>query len=697
MKKFFVTCILVSILAGLSAQTTKDRVMFEIGNQKITQSQFLKEFLQSQGISPSAPKTACTYEKRKAIEEYADLYYNYHLKLADAYQLGMDTTRSLKKELNTYRAELAAPYLMDSITMEQLLREAYERNKYILHASHILVRCKAHGSASDTMSAYLRIMELRRRIVEGGEDFNAVALEYNNSQLDKGGYDPNQKRDDNGDLGTFGVFDMVYSFESAAYSLNPGEVSMPVRTPYGYHIIKLHSKTPFFSRVTLQHIWVSTEKNAEYAKTKIFQAYSQLEEGKSFSMVANNYSDDKSSASNGGLLSDMMSNQIPPEYVAELGKLAPGSYSKPFQTEYGWHIVFLNNQMTLPPFEELVPLYKQRMVRDVRTKKTQDSFVEQCKQKYGFTDYTEMYQKTKKGKVYLASLDNAIAAVTDSVFRKKWHYRESMVTDNRVLFSFADKEYRTGDLLKFIEANQTLYREPYGHELYVREKYKAFVAQELMKYADSQLETESEEFAELVNQYREGLMIFNYNEKMIWSKALRDTAGLEAFYAMESKKKDIDKEEDAQYFWNTRASVVNLRVKDSSAIDPMKAQKLIAKAVAKKRPVEEYTDILKENMSKKVDSAFCTVASETLLVESGNQSLLKNNEWKEGVYVHPSAQGYTLLVVQKVIDPMLKALDESKGYYMNDYQNYVEQQLIESLKTKFNAKFHRDVLDETTY
>lgn len=697
MKKFFASCILLSLAWASFAQKAIDPVMFEIGNKKILQSQFLHDFLLSQGISPSAPKTACTFEKRQAIEEYADLYLNYHLKLADAYSLGMDSVRSLQRELASYRTELAAPYLIDSVTMDRLLHECYEREKFILHASHILVRCKAHASALDTLAAYTEIMELRRRVTSGGEDFNDVALEYNNLQMQKPFADPSLRKDDNGDLGSFGVFDMVYSFESAAYALQPGQVSMPVRTPYGYHIIKLHDKTPVFLRATLQHIWVNTQDNPDYALTKINQAYQQLQDGVPFSTVANNYSDDKTSAVNGGMLPDMQPGMIPPAYVVELMKLQPGSWSQPFQTQYGWHIVLLNNFIGLPPYEDRVPLYKQRMVRDVRTKKSQDSFVEQCKKKYDFTDYTQMFTKTKKGKSFLASLDNAVAAVNDSVFRKKWRFSESMVSDHRPLFAFAGQEFGTADLLRFIEANQSMYREPYEHSLYVKEKYDAFVAAKLLEYADSQLEVENDDFAALVQQYREGLMIFNYNDRMVWSKAILDTAGLQAFYARESAKKDLDNPDDAHFFWNERAQVVSLRVQDSSALDPAKAQKLLAKALSKNRPVEEYSDILKENMGKKVDSTFRSVASSSELLEQGLQSTLSSNEWRKGVYVHPMSQGYLVLVVQRLFDPCLKSLDECRGYYMNDYQNFVEQQLIESLKAKYNAKLHREVLDETTY
>ena len=229
----------------LQAQKTDDPVIFEINGKKIYKSKFMKEFLRSSGIDPKAAPTACTFEKRQALEEYVDLFVNYRVKLEDAFANGYDTIPDLVKELKGYRNELAAPYLIDSVTLEQILHEAYYRNHFTLHAAHILVSMEKNPSPEDTLKAYRKAMSYYTR-VKNGENFATLANEASQARFDDQRMANDEKRRfDDGDLGNFTVFDMVYPFESAVYALSVGEVSLPVRTNYGYHIIKLLERNPY--------------------------------------------------------------------------------------------------------------------------------------------------------------------------------------------------------------------------------------------------------------------------------------------------------------------------------------------------------------------------------------------------------------------------------------------------------------------
>lgn len=694
MKKLFALTLTLLLASSLFAQAD-DPVLFEIDTLKIHRSEFLKEFLRSQGISPDAPKTACTYEKRKAITDYADLFLNYRTKLYDAYNEEYHLKKSLVKELKSYRDELAQPYLMDSATMNQILHEAYERNHYSLRASHILVKCKAQASPADTVFAYQTAMELYNRVTKGGEDFAKVAAEYNAKVAKSEMKGLPSDKPDEGDLGYFTVFDMVYPFESGAYSLNVGDISLPVRSAYGYHIIKLSDKCPFFGHTSIQHIWVSTESNPDYAAAKINDAYSKLQDGDKFAVVAQNYSDDTRSALNGGLLPDMSLRQIPAEYVNVISSLTPGEYSKPFQTSFGWHIVRLVTKDMLPPFEEMVPFYKQRMARDIRSKKPTETYIAQCKERYHFVDYTQEFEKVKGKKVAKASLDNAVNVMTDSVFRKHWHFADSMVVDNRPLFAIDGKTYGIEQLLLYIEESQKLLR-GYDFNTFVYHKYQEFIDLSVLSYADARLETEYPEFGELVDEYRQGLMIFSYNDKHIWGRSLRDSLGLVEFYNLASAQKSLDNPDDDPYFWGERAHV-NIFTLDSAALAPAKALKLAQKGLDKNYLFEQIDDLLKEKQNKHVDSVW--TIREDKLIEKDAQSILSGNDWHRGVLTLPGTMAgtYRVVVVRELLYPSLKALNDARGYYINDYQNYLESELIRELRKKYHVVLHQDVLDETTY
>ncbi len=699
-KNVFIVALLLLTAGSLKAQHN-NAIAFEIGDDKVTVAEFKEQFLKGMGNTLDANMTAA--EKRKAVNEYADLYINYLTKLKDAYAMGLDTSNSLRHELRRYRSELAAPLLIDSSSMQRLLKEAYERNHYALHAYHILIPCTRNASPADTLKAFQRSMEIYNRLKDGNEVFRDVALEVSTEQLLK---DPEakimNKKPYDGDLPYFSVFNMVYPFETAAYKLEVGEISRPVRSQYGYHIIYLEDKVPYMGRTSLQHIWVSANADKERAEQRINEAYQLLLEGQQFAIICRNYSDDRSTAQNGGLMPDLPMEQLPKEYVQKLSTMQEGTYSAPFQTQYGWHILYCVSKEQLPAFEALVPVYQQRMTRDAeRANVSRRVFAQQSMQKYGCQDYTQTYTTVGKGKkakkVYDADLAEAKSYFADSSLRLQWKYvpRDEQ-HDMRPIFRIGDKKYYNDDLLKFIEGhhNVMVHCDPEG---FVNNRYEAFKEDCVVRYADAHLEQENPAFAELMNEYRNGLMIFAYNDEQVWSKAILDTAGLRQFYNQESVKKDYNRASDSVYFWNKRARVIKVYISDSTCLERGDAIKLIKK-LQKKNTLDSLAvyNALMKKLSKK-----CNVEQpmqiSTDMVEQGNQNLLNDNEWNVGVYGRSTRTGYQLLVVKEVLSPTLKNLTEGRGYYINDYQNALEHALLSRLKDKYRVVKHQATIDEITF
>ena len=699
MKKLFLSIVLIAMAFGAVAQQANAPVIFEIGGKPYYKSQFMTDFLKSVGKDPNAAPTACTYEKRKALEDYVQLYVNFQAKLTDAYALGFDTMASVVRELHGYRNELAAPYQIDSTTLQQLLREAYDRNHYALHAAHILVPCREGDSPADTLKAYTHCLELLARI-QGGEDFYAVSQQEMHDQRATSP-DPTlrEKADEanpmEGDLGCFTVLNMVYPFECKAYSLQPGEAGW-VRSKYGYHVVKLFDRYEYYGKCQLAHIWIAEAPRAE---NLINSAYRQLEDGTDFGVVAKNYSTDRNTSKNGGIMPELACNQLPYAYVEQVAKgLKVGEYSQPFHTQFGWHIVKLLKQETIPAFEEMVPYYKSRMTRGERATKPKSIYIGQCKQKYGFVDYTQTKASKKKKKApMMASLDAVRAVQTDSVFSAIFHCDTNTITDMRPLFKVGDQEYDSRDFVAYLLKEKHV-SQRCDLDVYTRNRYEEFVNDRVFAYADSRLEQDNPEFAAIVEEYRQGLMIFAYNDRMVWSRAIADTVGFTDFYAQASTKHDYNDTNDAVYFWNERARVDVYTIADSACLAPEKALKQVRKTLDKKEA--RMGDVVTALM-KKVDGKHCIaeqpVVTDTQLVEQGNQKLLSANEWRKGIYLHPLAQGYQILVVNEILAPELKSAKEARGYYLNDYQNYLEETNNTRLREKYNVTIHQEVVDEITY
>ena len=679
----------VLLLAGAGAQTwPHNPVVMEVGGQKIAKDEFMKDFMSSVGERLAAKPGVTEAEKRQALDEYVELYATFRAKLKDAYALGFDTMPNLIEELKTYRDELAAPYLIDSATLER-------RNHYSLRAAHILIMVSPDASPEDTLKAYKRIMGLRDRIM-GGEDFFAVSSEEVHRQQPEAPTRPNE-----GDLGYFTAFDMVYPFENAAYALKVGEVSMPVRTRFGYHIIKLLDKVELFGKCDLAHIWLMGQ-DSTMRKYEINDCYNRLVDGQDFAIVARQ-SDDRTTNGNGGLMPNATLNNIPPEYVDVAQHLKEGEFSKPFFTQYGWHIVKMVRRDTLPPYESMVPYYKQKMTRDQRGEESRKAFTLSSMKRYGIQDLTQTPVPQPKGKKrkkkepvkMQASLQQLYDIVPVEATRNRWDYNDSMVTDIHPILTMPGKSYTTLDLARYISTHQRGER-PLKSEYFVNMKYSDFIDSVVMVYVDSRLEKDNPELAAVIEEYRHGLMIFNYNNAMVWRKALHDTAGFADFYARESSTKRMDNPDDSVYFWKTRARVVTVNVVDSACIAPAKAAKILKKALKKNKGSLEMKDMLTEAVGKKC-TAPRPVSVAPDLVEMGHQNLLSAGQWQKGVYLSPKTKGYRAVVVEEVMPPMLKGQMEARGYYMNGFQNEVERKHNDMLNKKYNVKINYDVVKQISY
>ena len=696
MKKVLMTIAAVLLLAGAGAQTwPHNPVVMEVGGQKIAKDEFMKDFMSSVGERLAAKPGVTEAEKRQTLDEYVELYATFRAKLKDAYALGFDTMPNLIEELKTYRDELAAPYLIDSATLERILHEAYDRNHYSLRAAHILIMVSPDATPEDTLKAYKRIMGLRDRIM-GGEDFFAVSSEEVHRQQPEAPTRPNE-----GDLGYFTAFDMVYPFENAAYALKVGEVSMPVRTRFGYHIIKLLDKVEMFGKCDLAHIWLMGQ-DSTMRKYEINDCYNRLVDGQDFAIVARQ-SDDRTTNGNGGLMPNATLNNIPPEYVDVAQHLKEGEFSKPFFTQYGWHIVKMVRRDTLPPYESMVPYYKQKMTRDQRGEESRKAFTLSSMKRYGIQDLTKTPVPQPKGKKrkkkepvkMQASLQQLYDIVPVEATRNRWDYNDSMVTDIHPILTMPGKSYTTLDLARYISTHQRGER-PLKSEYFVNMKYSDFIDSVVMVYVDSRLEKDNPELAAVVEEYRHGLMIFNYNNAMVWRKALHDTAGFADFYARESSTKRMDNPDDSVYFWKTRARVVTVNVVDSACIAPAKAAKILKKALKKNKGSLEMKDMLTEAVGKKC-TAPRPVSVAPDLVEMGHQNLLSAGQWQKGVYLSPKTKGYRAVVVEEVMPPMLKGQMEARGYYMNGFQNEVERKHNDMLNKKYNVKINYDVVKQISY
>lgn len=667
MKKSILFILLfVPLYLSLSAQSTEEgETLMTIGDENITVSEFLRIYNKNNSIQSGE-----TVEDKKSVEEYLDLFINFKLKVLEAENKGLDTAASFQRELSGYREQLAKSYLVDEDVVDSLVIEAYERMQQEVRASHILVLASPDASPEDTLAAYKKIKEARKRILKG-EDFEKVALEVSEDRsVERNG----------GDLGYFTTFKMIYPFESAAYNTPVGELTEPFRTRFGYHIIKVTDKRPAQGEVKVAHIMVTVPKDAdeatkEAAKNKIDSLEKELEKGADFEELAKKHSDHRISATRGGELQWFGTGRMVPSFENAAFNLdEKGDYSEPVRTGAGWHILKLIDKRPLKSFEELKPELKTKVSRDSRSKISKEKVVTRLKEKYNYTKVN--------------SLERFYEVVDTTIFEGKWDMVKAKELDN-VLFTLTDP--KTKNTVEFTEqdfaqvlADIKRRSKKISIPIFVDKQFNDFVRHSVIEFEKERLEDYYPEFRYLMQEYHDGILLFDLMEQMVWKKAVEDSVGLEQYY----------QEHKNEYMWNERVDISVFNYGDEESLE-----KLI-KYLNKKQKKDWSDAKVLEKINKK-DTTVLKSGKSGLYGKGKNKyadkifSKLDENEekFKEEPYIIIKDENIVLYLNEKV-PPQPKKLKEVRGLVTADYQTFLEKKWIESLREKYKVKINEEVLNK---
>ncbi len=652
------TVLLFTFLISLSAafaQTNDDPVLITIAGEKVTKSEFLAVYQKNNVKGEELNK--------ENVEAYLELFINYKLKVREAEALGLDTLSSFKNELAGYRRQLARPYLSNREVTDKLLQEAYERMQYDVRASHILIKVSPNASPKDTLAAYNKIMNIRRQIIAGAA-FDDMAKQYSEDPSAKDRPAANGRPampGNGGDLGYFTVLNLVYPFENAAYTLDVGELSMPIRTNFGYHLIKVVDKKSAIGRVQAAHILVRDfEGKEDSIKARVDEAYQKLLNGEKFEDIATEYSDDKGSAAKGGVLPWFGSFRMIPSFLVPLYDMNPNDISEPVKTQYGWHIIKLIDKQGVGSFEDVKNELKMKISKDQRAFIAKDKLVARLKNEYEFEYDKKVLNKMKM-------------LVTDSIYSNRWVVPEDEALKD-ILCTIGDQEYALGEFAEYITTKQGICNEGDDLGVFVENVFESFAEDKILEYENDRLEQKYPEFRALMKEYRDGILLFDLMDKKVWSKAVKDTTGLQSFY--ETVKQN--------HLYEKRADAVLFTVSDPKAEKSL--MKYLKKAEKKGYTPEDIIGFIN------TDSVPLVTYNE-VLVESGKNEYLDGVEWvKNSVTTISEDEKNIVLWIRDVREPEPKPLDEVKGIVTAAYQNYLEEEWVKELRNKYTWKVDEEVL-----
>ena len=639
-----IVCIAFLVLGIASLGTANpnppsDSILFTVGQTPVTISEFRYIYGKTNGAKADFSK--------KSLDEYLDLYIKFKLKVQKAKDMQLDTIPALKRELDGYRKQLASTYLLDKEVLNNLVEEAHQRMKQDVSISHIFIQVP---NSSDGKKELARIENVQRQIKTGKLTFEAAAEEFSEdpSTASEGGY-----------FKYITAFSLkkLYEIESAAYNTNPGQVSDPVRSQFGYHLVKVNAKRPARGEMEIAHILVRVADKAQEAaaQQKIRQAYKDLEKGVSFEDAAKKYTDDANSKNKGGQLGVATINQYEKafeEYVFTLKN--DGDITQPFRSSVGWHIVKRIKKRELAPLNEMKRGLKARIQRDARFKTVQNQFTEKLKKEHNF-------------KLDEANISNLREEIDASFKTMQW--RPKFANLEGTAFTFADKKVTIHQLVEFLSKSSGV-RVRQSQSLLPKVIFdnllNTFSSTKLMDYEETLLPEKYPDFKALMREYEEGILLFEATNVLVWGKAAQDSTGLQQFYQKNKKN----------YTWDERVEVTTYAMPNEHPTKLAKAKKL----AKKKTSAQVLAGINTEEQT--------ILSASTSTYEKGQNEEVDKLKWKKNYVGLDIYQGDTVkfLKVEKFIKKQPKQFKDARGYVIADYQEYLETQWVKDLKAAYPVK-----------
>ena len=626
----------------------KDRILLTFANGvKVPQSEFEYIYQKNNGGWDAAKK-----HSTDQYMEYLNLYINFKRKVMEAEELKLHETPAFKQEFEGYRKQLAKPYMVDQSTLDNLIKEAYERSKTMIAASHILIPVGPDANPDDTLSTYKRAMDLKKRIEKGEITFEQAAIE--NSK------DPSVKNN-KGYLGYFSVFDMVYPFETGAYNTKKGEISDPIRTGYGYHLIKVSDRVENSGTKRCSHVIIRigsqySAKDTASALKKINEIHAKLKEGADFKEIVESYSDDPLTINKGG---DLGTGRLIPEMELIKMKLGKGDFSEPFESPFGWHILKVTEVDEMKSFEDSQEEIKAKITRDARSYLSREKLITRVKDEYNFKLNNNNFNE------HLKSIPDEMRP---QYMRGVWRADSTALKQAQSVELYkigSGESQHTGtlaDYLNFYRKARKGYDgttiQQYGDKL-----LKLFVDSEMQKFYEKQLPTIYPEYRELLREYRDGILLFTLTEDKVWKKAVEDTSGLKEFY--NTHQGDFKADE--------RLEVVEYRSEKDGVLDQ----------VAKMLDAGKSDEDIEAEVNK---TSSLNLKIRTLTIEKGKSDqeelFSKHVGYKTGI-ISASMKAKRILRIQKKIRAGIKTFDEARSECITRYQNHLEETWLKSLEEKY--------------
>ncbi|MDC0177155.1 peptidylprolyl isomerase [Polaribacter sp.] len=484
-----IVLILVFVVSTSVFSQKRAKTIVTIDGEKITVAEFRKMYEKNLGVIDDD-------DDAKSISNNLNLYIDYKLKVKEAYRIQLDTMPSYRREIALYKDQLTAPYLQDTTFINTLVEDAYFRTKNEVKAKHILILLSKEATPKDTLIAYNKILKLRERILKG-ENFEVIAAKFSEDKSAQN--NPKTGRKGNGgNLGYFSAFRMVYPFEVAAYATKIGEISMPFKTKFGYHIMQVDDIKESKGAIEAAHILI--KGTSASSEDRIKDIYTKLKNNENFEALAKKFSEDTGSKNKGGKLGKFEAGRMVKPFSDAAFSLAHvNDFSTPFKTRFGWHIVKLIKKHPIRSFDEMKKELTDKVKKSSRMQLSKKAIVTKLEKKYTIIEFEEAKKILNRKDIRTLPKDSL----------------------QQTILRINDKEIGQEVFVEYIKnrSNSPVF-----------ELFKTFRDTQIMNYYKENLIYTEPEYAHILKEYEDGLLLFELMQEKIWQAATKDSLALKKYF-----------------------------------------------------------------------------------------------------------------------------------------------------------------------
>jgi peptidyl-prolyl cis-trans isomerase SurA len=638
-KKFTLFCFFLLLLSGLHAQT-----LFTVDGAPVTKDEFLKAYNKNNNGQKSS---------ERSYRDYLDLYIRYKLKVRAAYDAQLDTLPAQRTELQNFRSQVAETYLKDASSLDKLVKEAFDRGQKDIRLAHILIALPKNASPADTLKAFNEASSAYAALKKGHK-FADVAKQYSD--------DPGA-RTNGGEIGYITVFSLPYELETLAYTTPPGKYSKPYRTKGGYHIFLIENERRSLGRIKVGQILLAfppspTVASQDALRRKVDSIYTRLQNGADFATMARAYSSDNLSYQTGGELPEFGIGKYDSAFEAAAFALdKDGAISAPFQTSYGYHILKRTERIPFPSqWNDVVQArLRQQVMNDPRIEVSRKALLSHIEELTGFHE--------------LDFNDLDLWAFTDSAMRNTGLSSFRGMNYSTALISFARQSYTLKEWLDYVRSVRG--QRPAGPQAN-KDLFDRWIERIAQDYYRNHLEEYNADFAFQLTEFREGNLLFEIMQRKIWDKASTDSAGLRDYYEAHKNK----------YWWDASADALLFTCKNSMIAEALK-ERLATHPLADWRQMTDSGAASIQADSGRYELAQIPNPAKTTL------SPMTYTPFSTNTTDHSVSFAYILTIYN---DRSPRNFKDARGFVINDYQNYLEDQWIAELKKKYPVKIDEKVL-----